>query len=302
MSVEARKRPSEGFSSFKKRRSVAPPKSTNPVDDDGMAQCFHTMSTSMYVSLAPIHLNSPINGIKAQHLDPLIMTYFAKAGGVVLSYSNIQLNPDNLTVDEDDQPITVARIEGSSPFTFLWITVDLLIWKPQIGDVLEGSIYMQTASHLGMLVHDTFNASIKKYNIPQDWSFIPNQQDEITNGEDAKFKSFGHWQDENENKVEGKLKFTIKSIHTSGKVVSVEGTLIKPGAEKDAQPIVRERRSSTQAPPPSGKHMKFDDEPVVSEIPEPKEGDEILPGYIDDEAESEDIVNRDSDDEEEDSD
>lgn len=303
MSVEKRKRHENGFGPSSKKRTPLISKSTNLIDENGVAQCFHKVSTSLYVSLAPAHLNNPINGIKAQHLDPLIMSYFAKAGGVVLSYSNIQLNEENRTTDMNDEPITIARIEGSSPFTFLWITVDLLVWKPQIGDILEGSMYMQTASHIGLLIHDTFNASIKKQNIPQGWQFIPNQEDEISNNEDSKFKSFGYWQDEEENKVEGKIKFTVKTIYTSGKVVSVEGSLIKPGAEVDAQPIVRERRDSVQSNSNSSKHIKFGDEPTITEIPEPNEDDEsIIPGYVegsDDENEDEDgeVINKDSDDE-----
>lgn len=278
MSVEKRKSEEADFKPTKKRTQFVIPESTNSVNAEGIAECFHTVTTSLYVSLAPIHLNDPINGIKAQHLDPLIMSYFAKADGVVLSYSNIQIGKENITTDTNDEPITVARIEGSSPFTFLWITVDLLIWRPQIGDVLEGSMYMQTASHIGLLIHDTFNASIKKYSIPQNWEFIPNQEDEISNNEDGKFKSFGYWQDEDQNKVEGKINFTVKTIYTSGKVVSVEGSLITPGSEVDAQPIVRERRSSVQSIP--NKHKIFDDdEPIITEISQPKDESNVIPTY-----------------------
>lgn len=276
--------------SIRKRKQSIIPKSSNAVGDDGLSQCFQKVTTQMYVSLAPKHLHNPINGLKAQHLDPMIMTYFPKARGVVLAYSNITLSDDNITTDSDNNVITIAKIEGSSPFTFLWITVDLLIWRPLAGDVLEGYIYMQTASHLGLLIHDTFNASIKKYNIPNDWRFVPNQEDEL-NDDSTNFKSFGYWVDENDTKVEGKLRFTIKSMQTSGKVVSAEGTLIKPGAEKDSQPISRERRSSTSSQAKS-KHMKFDDDiPSVVEIEEPTE--DTLPAYVNDSDEPEDgaIVN-----------
>ena len=64
--------------------------STNPKDGNGLSECFKTVSTSLYVSLAPVHLQNPINGIKQQHLDPLIMTYFTKAKGIVVAYSNIK--------------------------------------------------------------------------------------------------------------------------------------------------------------------------------------------------------------------
>lgn len=302
MSVVGDKR-TGGFNEnpIKKRRQFVIPKSSNIVNSQGLSECFQKLTTSLYVSLAPCHNSNPINGIKEQHLDPLIMTYFSKAKGVVLAYSNIRLNDDNKSEDTSGNAITIAKVEGSSPFTFFWITVDLLIWRPQLGDILEGHIYMQTPSHIGILVHDTFNASIKKMNIPNDWSFIPSQKDEYSEENSNNFKSFGYWVDENEMKIEGKLKFTIKAIHTAGKVVSVEGTLIEPGSEKESQPILRDRRSSASSN--INKHKKFDDDiPTVTEIPEPTESEEI-PAYQKESGSDEDeavVNNSDSSDDESD--
>ena len=154
--------------------------------------------------------------------------------------------------------------------------MDFLCWCPEVGDVLEGDIYMQTPSHIGLLICDTFNASIKKYNIPNTWSFVPNQIDEVSSDDR---KTFGHWVDESETKVEGKLQFTIKAIHTTGRIVSVEGTLIRPGEERNAQPVYKERLETKS----TGKHMKFADDEVITttEIAEPDENDE-LPAYIKD--------------------
>lgn len=264
-----------------KRRALL--KSSNPVNLDGLSECFQVVRSNLYVSVAPCHITNPINGIKAQHLDPLIMTYFPKAQGVVLSYSNITVSKEHHSLDTNDQPITISKVGDSTPFSFMWITVDLLIWRPQIGDTLEGYIYMQTASHIGLLVHDTFNASIKFRNIPQDWEFIPSQADEFEESSEAaeskssKFRSYGYWADASGTKVEGKISFTVRAIHSTGRMLSVEGSLVSPESEIDAQPVFQERRSSTAMSPVSNKHMKFDDEPVVAEIPEPKE--DVIPTY-----------------------
>ncbi|RLV91845.1 DNA-directed RNA polymerase I subunit RPA43 [Spathaspora sp. JA1] len=294
MSVEVRKRPRDNSTPV--RSKLEPPKSTNPIDETTqLSQPFKTITTSLYVSLAPMYINDPITGIKTQHLDQLVMTYFPKAQGVVIGYSNIKL-------DNSEQ----VKIEGSSPFTFMWINVDFLVWSPQIGDVLQGDIYMSTASHLGLLICDTFNCSIKKYGIPRDWRFVPIQQDEFEEEEagQGRMKNFGYWVDENEVKVEGKLTFTVKALHTTGRVVSIEGTLIQPGQEISAQPV----RTGTS------KHMKFDDgdeqvsqEEVVSVDVVVDEDDEQLPGYIinSDEEKDEDqavVVNNEEDSEEVESD
>lgn len=267
-----------------KRRTLI--KSTNPVSKDGLSECFQVVRTRLYVSVAPCHITNPVNGIKAQHLDPLIMTYFAKAQGVVLSYSNISVSKEHHSLDTAEEPITIAKVGESTPFAFMWITVDLLIWRPQIGDTLEGYIYMQTASHIGLLVHDTFNASIKFRNIPQDWEFVPSQADEFDDSEEteaklSKFRSYGYWADASGTKVEGKITFSVRAVHSTGRMLSVEGSLVSPESEIDAQPVFEDRRASTAgasaASPVANKHMKFDDEPVVAEIPEPKE--DALPTY-----------------------
>lgn len=256
-------------------------KSTNAVNADGLSECFRVVRTSMYVSLAPSHITNPINGIKAQHLDPLVMSYFAKANGVVLAYSNITLNSEERSPDAND--IILAPVSDSSPFCFMWVTVDLLLWYPQIGDILEGNVYMQTASHIGLLVHDTFNASIKLRSIPQDWQFVPSQADEFGEADEAKekptkFGSYGYWTDASGSKIEGKVLFTVRSIHTSRSMLSIEGTLLSPESELDAQPVLAERRLSATAPVATGKHMKFDDEPIATaEVAEPTT--DTLPQY-----------------------
>ncbi|WPK26469.1 hypothetical protein PUMCH_003823 [Australozyma saopauloensis] len=266
-----------------------PPKSTNPVNEEGLSECFRVARTSMYVSIAPCHIANPINGIKEQHLDPLVMKYFAKARGVVLGYSNIVINSGESETNEENQ--IVAPVSDLSPFAFMWITVDLLLWTPQIGDTLKGFIYMLTATHLGLLVHDTFNAHIRFRYIPQDWEFVPNQADEFTDSNTeplesgrSNFRSYGHWVDHNGLKVEGKIPFTIRSIHTSGKMISLEGTLVSPERELDAQPVHENNEKSESAPysaaVASGSHIKFDSEPVA-ETPEPaKSQEDGMPGYV----------------------
>jgi DNA-directed RNA polymerase I subunit RPA43 len=217
------------------------------------------------------------------------MKHFSEANGVVIGYDNVTLSPEHLT----DEGTVIAKINPHSPFAFLWISVDFLVWKPQVGDVLEGSIYMQSPSHIGLLINDTFNGSIKKNNIPESWQFVPNQADEFNqeSEEDTEIKSqsLGQWIDENELPVDGKLKFTVKAIHNSGRVVSVEGSLIKPGSESESLPVV------------PNKKIKFDDGEVVpvdtaSEVVTKEE----IPVY--DAGSDEEVVDENDSSEEEDSD
>lgn len=260
----------------------------NRVGENGLSNCFYVFHTELYVSLAPIHLKDPINGIKAQHLDPMVMSYFPRARGVVLSYLNIKLGHQNESVNAEGEEVTIARIEGSTPFTFMWVLVDLLVWRPLVGDVMEGYVYMQTASHLGLLVHDTFNASIKKASIPHHWEFVPSQEDEIADEFALLAKSYGYWADENGNRIDGKLKFFVKRVHLASKVLSLEGTLLEPGLEQESQPVLHKthvRGNESQATN-LGKHLKFDDEDTKDSTGVNSgqgkiiaDGDEEMPAY-----------------------
>lgn len=198
-----------------------------PIEVGSVSNCFHRVRARLYLSLAPSFNQDPIAGLKQQHLDPMLMTYNPELKGVVVSYFNIKLDDD-----------TIAKVSNDTPFSFLWTTVDFLVWSPKVGDLVEGYVFMQSQSHIGLLIHDTFNATIKKYNVPTGWTFVPSQADE--NGEHRFGKSLGQWQDENGVPIEGKLQFTIKSLNPAGKVISVEGTLLDPSSELDIQPVTLE--------------------------------------------------------------
>lgn len=262
--------------SLASKKSNSLPKSTNPIGEDGISECFRVARTSMYLSLAPCHISNPIDGIKQQHLDPLVMKYFPKGRGVVLGYSGIVINESEPSDSETQIKEVLATVSELSPFAFMWVTVDLLLWAPQVGDSLKGYIYMQTASHLGLLVHDTFNAFIRFRYIPQDWTFVPNQADDFGAADDqeddntrrSNFRSYGHWMDSAGLKVEGKITFTVRAILTSGKMISLEGTLVSPESELDAQPVhktLTREQPSIEPTSTVNSHVKFDTEDTLHE-------------------------------------
>ncbi|KAH3671793.1 hypothetical protein WICMUC_004551 [Wickerhamomyces mucosus] len=246
------------IASFKKRKQFSQQSSSNPKNSKGLSECFHKIKTSLYVSLAPIYLNTPIEGIKSQHLDPLIMKFFPKLNGVIISYSNLKLCNESTQEDENENSnLLISKINPHSPFTFLWINVEFLIWKPLVGDNIEGLIYIQSPSHIGLLINDTFNASIKKSQIPLNWKFNANEIDsnddennQIEDDNGSNHRQLGQWVDENNLPIDGKLKIIVKAIHTSGRIVSIEGSLITPGNEADSKPVV----------PNLNKKIKFNDD------------------------------------------
>lgn len=198
---------------------------------DGLIQkeltnCFKKHKCLFCALLAPCHFNNYLNGIKIQYLDPLIMTFSSEVNGVIISYSNIQVKQDKNSDIENDSYI-IGKIQSSSSFIELWIEVDLVTWCPQVGSVLRGLVYIQTPSHIGLLIHDIFNASIKNYNMPNNWRFNSfNESKNTTRNKILTPENCGYWTDDNGTMITGNLKFIVKSIQTSGKIISLVGSLI----------------------------------------------------------------------------
>lgn len=241
---------------------VTPPRSkekqVSVVDEDtGLSRCFHRIRAKMYLSLAPCYLETPIEGLRQQHLDPLIMSYNPTVEGVIITYNNVRLAKENINNDTEDGSTEfkfVAKVSDENPFSFVWAVVDFVVWRPRVGDVLEGYSIMQSQSHIGLLINDVFSASIKKFYIPEDWYFVPNQADE-TSTDENNFKRLGHWCDSNEVPVGGKIKFTVRGIHVNDKGLSIEGTLLTPDMERDSQPVMLDSIKDNIK-----KHVKFDGE------------------------------------------
>lgn len=250
--------------------------------EDGVSNCIIRVPIELYVSLAPMYLQTPLQGIMKQHLNPMVMKYNNKVSGVVMGYENLTILDSNPN-DEDEKVEKLVKVTPDTPFSFTWCKVDLFVWQPQVGDVLEGNIFIQSASHIGLLIHDSFNASIKKNNIPYDWTFIQDEQEEDVN-EDSRDEgeagskpkgrrtgSLGHWVDADGQQIDGKLKFTVRNIYTTGRVVSVDGTLLEDesnNSEVEKLPVV------------SNKKIVFDEE--VEEENKESHKDLVLPEVTED--------------------
>ncbi|KAI5850320.1 hypothetical protein DFP73DRAFT_538922 [Morchella snyderi] len=261
LSPETSKKPRVAIASKKKQAQAQNGEPKTP---------FHLMTTSLYLSISPRysfwpeetfgHLISnpdpslrptseqaarmlsftPINGLRKDHLDPLLMSYYESLDGVVIAYDNVRFESDK------------ARIAAESPFAHVWVTIDFLVWKPKKGDVLQGWVNLQSASHVGLLVENTWNVSIPKEKIPESWSyhevregFIPKKPKALVSNEAGEVEEgtegmegmegveygnaetdAGGWMDANGEYVDGLLGFQVESIQAIGHIFSMEGSLL----------------------------------------------------------------------------
>ncbi|KAI5815852.1 hypothetical protein BZA77DRAFT_314440 [Pyronema omphalodes] len=195
-------------------------------------QPYHIVTTSFYLSLAPkyaFHAEkifpqnistendeaasymkslNPKTGIEKHHLDPMLMQFYEPVNGIIIAYSNIRFES------------TTAKITAEAPYAYVWTTVDLLVWRPRKEMILKGMITLQSASHIGLLVDNTWNASIPLAKIPKEWKFVENEDAEEESEET------GQWVDAKGDKLEGLLRFEVDTLKAGGHIFAMEGSLL----------------------------------------------------------------------------
>ncbi|KAL7276437.1 hypothetical protein RUND412_000576 [Rhizina undulata] len=213
---------------------------------------FHLVTTSLYLPIAPkysfwptatyTHLFNnpdpskrpsseqserlksftPLNGVKKDHLDPLLMSFYEPVGGIVIAYNNVRFHPSGK-----------ARIAGESPFAFIWVAVDFLVWRPRKGMVLRGWVNLMSASHVGLLVENTWNVSVPREKIPEGWTyherregFVPERGAEVEAEAWRNEEEEGGWMDEGGKWVQGLLRFRVEEVRATGHIFSMVGSLL----------------------------------------------------------------------------
>ena len=221
---------------------------------------FRLQTSSFYLPLSPISQLHPLQGLCAEHLSPLILTYYAPLHGVVLSYSNLRLSEEVGDVSHRiSQGSVLARSVDEYGASFVWITADFLTFNPRRGAWIEGWINLQNESHLGLVCWNLFNASIDRRRLPSDWKWIDGEKDAAAKTKAPSRNNFqqsielqevhvqpieagtqhsqGYFEDGVGKKVEGSLRFKIKDVEASPgsdrekSFLSLEGSLLEDREE-----------------------------------------------------------------------
>lgn len=201
------------------------------VSQTEVTECIYKVPTSIYVSLSPIYAANLEAGVKAQHLDPLLMTYFGAAGGIVLEYFDVKvLGPSSATLQTTGKGALESKGKLSTKPVFVWVSVQFLVWKPRVGDTMEGWLDFEAPLQINLVVLGTFLVTVKKEQMPEGWVFI---RCEVTEDESSFIepvrvqRSKGYWTDRHGTKIPNKLRFRVTSVDLGGKGgCLVEGSLI----------------------------------------------------------------------------
>ena len=246
-----------------RQRPKSPKAQTRPVitSQEELVSPYHQQTSSFYLPLPPISQKHALQGICAEHISPLILTYYPPFHGVVICYSNARLSTDPQT--EASNPAYSRSIDEYAP-SFIWLTADFVVFKPSRGSVVEGYVNLQSESTLGLLCLNFFSASIERRRLPKEWKWIPSgmkaperaklkkaandasDSDGVAmDKDDAAGQTLedteGYFQDQEGKKIEGRLHFRVKNVDTSKSMdretgfVSIEGTMLSEDEERQLQ-------------------------------------------------------------------
>lgn len=176
---------------------------------------FHIQTSSLYLPLSAVSQKYPIEGICAEYLSPLILTYYPPFNGLILSYSDPIISESPFQNDGDT--VLMKNIDEYA-VSWAWLTAEFLLLKPEKGTLLEGMITLQNEGLLAVVCWNLFNASIERGRLPNDWEWretcgtvnygIDSQNqtnDEVT----------GFYVDRKGQRVEGLVKFRVADIESS---------------------------------------------------------------------------------------
>ncbi|MCJ1257157.1 hypothetical protein MMC24_004982 [Lignoscripta atroalba] len=251
--------PTKKHRSYESQKPLTPSTALPSLSDSTRKSPFYLQTSSLYLPLSPISQLYPLQGVCAEHLSPLILTYYPPFHGVVLSYSNAELSesPRRGSGHEERGRVLAQSIDEYA-VSFVWVTADFLIFKPQRGGWIEGWVNLQNEGHIGLVCWNLFNASIERKRLPKEWKWVaggmnvrPRRKSESGNvsshsdeaeqdpGVDGSEDAEGYFKDPEGHKIEGPLRFRVKDVETSSAsdrekgFISIEGTMLNDEGERD---------------------------------------------------------------------
>ena len=244
-----RKHKTSGHASIspsKKLRDEGHTSITNPENDiSDLAHTaelspFHQQTYSLYLTLSPIGQQQPIQTLCAEHISPLLLTYFPPFHGVIISYHNPRLSTESESpLATDGRKKVFARSVDAYAATFVWLTADFLVLKPQRGDSCEGFVTLQNETNIALLCWNFFSATIERKRLPRDWCWVSADKSigsrkqklkKVHNEDDVdmdepnshgvnRSENFdevgGYFVDQTRNRISGVLQFNVRDADTS---------------------------------------------------------------------------------------
>ena len=192
---------------------------------------FVKQTTSFYLPLSPCAYDFPLEGLCAEHISPLLLTYDSTLKGVLLSYENPRMSEHPNEGTQADRSKDAKKILSQSideyAVTYVWLTAEVIVFKPRRGTYLEGFVNVQNESMVGLVCYNYFNAMIERDKLPKEWKWVDDGEDGAQSQKQRKraFRGAGHYEDDAGREVEGKLVFKVEDFDASAGSDNGTGTI-----------------------------------------------------------------------------
>lgn len=142
---------------------------------------FSLVTATLFLPLSPISI-SPTHALAsllAEHLSPLLLTYYPPLKGIVMAYSNASISSQPPTSksrqssDPNPQPLTLAKTADEYGVLYVYLTATFLVFRPRRGQNLEGWVNVQSEGFLGAVVFNLFSVGIERKRLPTNWDWAP---------------------------------------------------------------------------------------------------------------------------------
>ncbi|OLY83256.1 DNA-directed RNA polymerase I subunit RPA43 [Smittium mucronatum] len=110
---------------------------------------FFNVKSKITITLAPVLLLKPETGVY-ETLNAMLLKYIPQLSGVLIAYNEVKYEAK------------YGKIMYDYPNLLFDVVAEFLIWRPMRGLVLRGAINIQSPAHIGILLYNTFNATIPK--------------------------------------------------------------------------------------------------------------------------------------------
>ncbi|KAL1990402.1 hypothetical protein VTN49DRAFT_6241 [Thermomyces lanuginosus] len=147
---------------------------------------FRLITATMYVPLSPISISTThaLSSLVAEHLAPLLLTYYPPFKGLVLAFSDAWMSshmptsPTKPTTSGDEkQDLTLALSTSEFGVLYVYLTATFLVFSPRRGHILEGHVNVQSEGFLGAVVYNLFSVGIDRRRLPANWRWVPPGED-----------------------------------------------------------------------------------------------------------------------------
>lgn len=176
------------------------------INDEGdNYQPFQERNVRVFISLPPSALSNIANAMNAS-MQKLLLKYSNGMGGVLISYRDVE-------IDDSTPGEAPGRIMDEMPHLHYYMKCTVLIFNPSVGTVVRGKVNESFPSHVGLLVHELFNAMISAELLKKDGFKFDDETYEWRKNTDSVDRVI---------KVDDGMRLTVDKIHESNGLISLE--------------------------------------------------------------------------------